>query len=485
MRSPCARRRMARSLSVALVSVLVLAFLPGCRPLTEPTPTPVPTAPATPTPTPVPVSGTLRLWMAPLDRIDPIRSRNEGFLAVSTLVYEPLFSLDENAEPLPRLCRSAVPMLDGRIWVLTLVDDVLFHDGSPFLAADAAASADLWLAHGSGRLHDALVALQPVFRTNGEHALVVQLASPEKALPRLLRFPVVPASYATARSPDPLVPIPGTGRFHIVEYVKGTGLRLERVLPAAGAIERIAVLEFADVQAALVAFHSDLLDALPLDEVAFRTLRLRKGLKIARCDGDTLLVAVLGTSKGRTLSDPGRGAAIRRRLATLFTSDEFLRNMSLFPSARGLSSGTASLVFGRTSVAETPSPEASPTVAPWTGTLDILAVTGSFEAEVGAGIVAFLRADGIAATLRTLPEAECMDAFASGRYDIAIRTRTMPTVPGAPATEIFASRTGTPVPDPLIRSEGLLLGPRVFGEPIPCADEIYRGIEDTWVWSGS
>jgi hypothetical protein len=447
--------------------------------------------------------------MAPLDTLDPIRSRDVGFLALTSLLYDSLFVLDENDQPIPHLCGSYFVDQDAMDWTFPMLSDRFFNDGTPLLPVDVAASANLWLEKGTGAAHDALVALSPQFLVADTTSLVVRLGVPEPDLPRLLRFPVIPSEYAIETKPDPSVPVPGTGLFRIVSYQRGKGLRLERNVPVAGNVQSIFVSECADEATALERFHSDQLDAMPLDEDAYRTLRLRKSLRIGRYDGETLIVPVFGTASGRKLSDAARRTAVAGVLSSLFESDEFLAEFSVFPSSRGLSAGLAPLVHGRPTVSPSPTPSPSldpsatatsaptpttattpapsPTDAPltWTGTLDVLAPTGSFEAEIGAAVVARLRALGIPASLRTLTPANCLVAYANGWYDIAIRSRTMPALPGQPATAVFSTRTGTPFPDPLIRSRGVLLGPRVFGEPVPCTDDVYRGIEDAWVWSGS
>ena len=506
LRSPFVRPAFRRLLAFPLM--LAVALFAGCSRVSGPTPSEAPSPSVSAAPTAVLASGVLRLWMAPLDRLDPIRSRDEGFLALTSLLYDSLFTLDQNDEPVPLLCTSSYyANQDDTEWTFPMVSGAVFNDGTTLLPVDAAASANLWLQQGTGAAHDALAALSPQFLVEGTTSLVVRLATPGPDLPRLLRFPIIPASCAILKTPDPSVPVPGSGLFRIVSYEPGKGLRLERNVPIAGKIQSIFVSEYKDEATALEDFHSDLLDAIPLDETAYRNLRFRKSLKIGRYDGEDLVIPVFGTTKGRMLSEPAHLAEMSRILKALFESDEFLADFSVFPSSRGLSTGLASLVYGdptgaptappspaadaSASTTATPSPssipEPTPTPAPvvWTGTVDVVAVTGSFEAEIGASIVARLRSLGIPASLRTLSDANFLVSVANGWYDIAIRSRTMPAVPGAPATAQFSARTGTPFPDPLIRARGLLLGPRVFGEPIPCTDDIYRGIEDAWVWSGS
>ena len=66
---------------------------------------------------------------------------NHGYM-----IYDMLFSLDENLEPQPQMVESYERSEDGLVWKFTLRDGLLFHDGSPVEGADAAASIKRWAA---------------------------------------------------------------------------------------------------------------------------------------------------------------------------------------------------------------------------------------------------------------------------------------------------------------------------------------------------
>ena len=61
----------------------------------------------------------------------------EGAARAAGFLYDGLYRLDERLRPVPALAREpATVSPDGRIWTLTLRDDVRFHDGSPLTADD-------------------------------------------------------------------------------------------------------------------------------------------------------------------------------------------------------------------------------------------------------------------------------------------------------------------------------------------------------------
>jgi hypothetical protein len=281
--------------------------------------------------------------------------------------------------------------------------------------------------------------------------------------------------------------VPGTGTFRITSYAQGIGLDLERVIPVQGKVEHVRLLEFDDYPAAMEAFHSDALDIVPLDVEEYRIFELRKGVRIARYNGMQLVYAVLGTTKSRALSNPAARDEVAARLKHLMDSDEFSSEFCVFSSERGMTAGFESLVFG---VSPPPSPTPPiPTAATagltWKSSLEVLAAKGTVEEGIAAAVVLEFKSHGIPAVQRILEESECVDALLNGRYDVAIRPLPLPVVPGEPVLDSKSFPKGSPYPFPLIRSEGILVGPRVFGNLIPCASEIYRGIEETWVWSGS
>ena len=56
------------------------------------------------------------------------------------MVYDTLFAMDEAGVAQPQMLAGATTEPDGLTWTLTLRDGLRFHDGTPVLARDAAAS---------------------------------------------------------------------------------------------------------------------------------------------------------------------------------------------------------------------------------------------------------------------------------------------------------------------------------------------------------
>ncbi len=90
---------------------------------------------------------TLRIVMhSDLKSVDPIWSgtyisRNHGYL-----IYDTLFSMDENLQLKPQMVDTWEVSPDGLVWTFKLRDGLAWHDGAPVTAEDCIASLKRWSA---------------------------------------------------------------------------------------------------------------------------------------------------------------------------------------------------------------------------------------------------------------------------------------------------------------------------------------------------
>jgi ABC-type transport system substrate-binding protein len=135
-------------------------------------------------------------------------------LAAKGAVYETLTEIAPDGILRGELAESWSAREDGRVWTFSLRPGAAFHDGSPFTAADAAASL---LAHGiaGARALDTLV-------------LQVELAEPDAGLPYRLAAPeliMAPAGHADL----PLAEANGTGCYRVERAQAGRSFKAVRV----------------------------------------------------------------------------------------------------------------------------------------------------------------------------------------------------------------------------------------------------------------
>jgi peptide/nickel transport system substrate-binding protein len=143
-------------------------------------------------------------------------------------VFESLFTLADNSDPIPDLVDTYDISGDGLTYTLRLRHGVKFHNGQTMTAADAVASLDRYRTispHRSGLANIERVTVED------EHTMVLHLSSPMPTLIDELAAPssimgIVPAALASA--PGGQLEIVGTGPYRLVDYVPDSHIRLER-----------------------------------------------------------------------------------------------------------------------------------------------------------------------------------------------------------------------------------------------------------------
>src|SRR6516225_5024521 len=81
---------------------------------------------------------------ADLKVLDPVTNTAFITMQFAFMVYDQLFSVDENYEPHPQMVESYTVSDDKKSYRFTLRPGLKFHDGSPVRAADAVASIRRW-----------------------------------------------------------------------------------------------------------------------------------------------------------------------------------------------------------------------------------------------------------------------------------------------------------------------------------------------------
>jgi len=81
---------------------------------------------------------------APLTILDPHYTTANVTRAHAALVFDTLFAVDSSLRPQPQMAEGYAVSDDGRLWTIRLREGLRFHDGTPVLAADCAASMRRW-----------------------------------------------------------------------------------------------------------------------------------------------------------------------------------------------------------------------------------------------------------------------------------------------------------------------------------------------------
>ena len=119
--------------------------------------------------------------------LHPILAGNRANLALTPLLYEPLFALNASFEAEPVLCERTAISEDGLVWTLELRQNVTFSDGTP-LTGEIVASALNTARQAGSRYASRLSGIASV--SGAEQTVTITLITPNGALPTLLDIPI-------------------------------------------------------------------------------------------------------------------------------------------------------------------------------------------------------------------------------------------------------------------------------------------------------
>jgi peptide/nickel transport system substrate-binding protein len=158
-----------------------------------------------------------------VQRLNPLLAGlNPADRDITALIFEGLTQINEYGEPYPALAQEWVVSFDGLEYVVTLRDDVLWQDGTPFTAADVVytmsilSSSDFPGPHKLGEFWRTV----ETERIN-DHLVRFRLAQPLGSFPEALRIGILPyhalqgtTAAQIASHPFNLTPI-GTGPYQL------------------------------------------------------------------------------------------------------------------------------------------------------------------------------------------------------------------------------------------------------------------------------
>lgn len=161
--------------------------------------------------------------------LDPIittayMSRNHGYM-----VYDTLFSLDENFEPQPQMVETHEVSEDGLTHTFTLREGLTFHDGAPVTSADVIPSIERWGERDA--MGQVLMGFVESMEAVDDRTFTMSLTEPYGLVVDSLAKPssnvpfIMPARLAETPSTEPVPEQIGSGPFTFVEEEFEPGVR--------------------------------------------------------------------------------------------------------------------------------------------------------------------------------------------------------------------------------------------------------------------
>ena len=146
--------------------------------------------------------------------LNPLAPEEREFQSLTALIYEGLFSLDDDYMPQPCLATECNSTTDGKHWTIRLRRDAVFHDGSPCTAYDVEATINeiLRLAQEGRGQYNQLQYIISSVSVNSADSLQITVKRPYYGVRYALTFPVLPQSQVQSAMPA------GTGPYRVDSF---------------------------------------------------------------------------------------------------------------------------------------------------------------------------------------------------------------------------------------------------------------------------
>lgn len=153
-------------------------------------------------------------------RLNPLQPEEREFQSLTALIYEGLFSLDDEYRPRENLAQAC--NISESTWLITLREDAKFHDGTPVTAYDVVATIDeiIRLANEGKGQYAQLKYIIESASANNASTVVIKVKRPYYGTYYALTFPILHASQVQADNPL------GTGPYKVDSFVPTSHLHL-------------------------------------------------------------------------------------------------------------------------------------------------------------------------------------------------------------------------------------------------------------------
>jgi peptide/nickel transport system substrate-binding protein len=161
--------------------------------------------------------------------LDPVFSMTNITRNHAGLVFDRLYSADNNLRAHPQMAEGHVIEDDGKRWTIRLRDGLRFHDGEKVLARDAVASLERWGKRDV--LGRELMAATDELSASDDRTIVFRLKRPFPLLDEALAKPganmsaIMPARLAATDPFKPITEMVGSGPFRYVASERLQGVR--------------------------------------------------------------------------------------------------------------------------------------------------------------------------------------------------------------------------------------------------------------------
>lgn len=135
----------------------------------------------------------LKLPIIEVDSLNPILTKNKQVANTLSLIYEPLFELDESNQ-LKEVLASNWAQKDDFTWIIKLKDNVKWHSGKNFTSEDVKFTIDTILNYESSGYYQNVKNISSV-EVIDDNSVSILLKEKDNYLPYKLTFAIIPKYY--------------------------------------------------------------------------------------------------------------------------------------------------------------------------------------------------------------------------------------------------------------------------------------------------
>jgi peptide/nickel transport system substrate-binding protein len=136
----------------------------------------------------------LSLPISDIDTLNPLKTKKIHVSDVLKLVYDPLFSYDEENQIIPVLTEQWMQR-DELTWIIRIKENVLWHDGKNFTAYDIKHTMDLLMQEEFDSIYKANVKNVSSINVIDNKTFSITLIEPDSYFISKLTFPIISANH--------------------------------------------------------------------------------------------------------------------------------------------------------------------------------------------------------------------------------------------------------------------------------------------------
>lgn len=153
----------------------------------------------------------VRISLYGLDTLNPILTKSQSVSEIMSLIYSPLYTVNEKLEPVACLAEGIEYLPEGNIVKVNLRKDVFWHSGAPFTADDVIYTINR-INNRDSVYKSAIREIKDAY-LNDSGELIIELKWPVMNLEGLLSFPIIRNGSENEISENP----DGTGMYKLAE----------------------------------------------------------------------------------------------------------------------------------------------------------------------------------------------------------------------------------------------------------------------------